>query len=73
LAASDGVHLAGGSINVTAAVISQTLGSPGRTARRTAPGFIGEAFGCEKLLFLSRKGERFSALGTLKGFFCISH
>ncbi len=67
------IHLARASIAVAAAIIPKTLGSSGRTASRTTLGLIGEAFGSEELLLFSRKGERFSAIGTLKGFLCISH
>jgi hypothetical protein len=66
------IHLARASV-AKAAVITKTLGPSGRTARRTALGLIGEAFGSKKLLLFTGKGERFSAIGTLKRFLCISH
>ena len=73
LSAGGGIHLAGTSISVAAAFIAQTLVSSGRTTRRTTLGFIGEAFRRKELLLRDRKGERFSAIGTGKGFFCVSH
>jgi hypothetical protein len=73
LSASGGIHLARTSVGITAAVISHALGSSGRTARRTPLRFVGEAFGGEEFLFFSREGESFAAIGTLKGFLCISH
>jgi len=54
------------STGVIATAISETLCSPGGTAGRATLGFIGEAFGGEELLFFSRKGEGFSAIGALK-------
>jgi hypothetical protein len=72
---SGGIHLARAAAETTAsaAFITKTLIPSGWTARRATLGFIGEAFGVKKLLFFSREGERFSAIGTSEGFFCISH
>jgi hypothetical protein len=72
LSAGGGEHLAGTSIAVAAA-IPKHLGPSCRTARGTTFRLIGEAFGSEELLLFSRKGERFSAFGTLKGFLGVSH
>ena len=66
-----GKHLARTSI-VTAAVVSGTLCSTSGTASGTTLGFIGEAFSSEELLLFRGKGERFSAIGTSEGFFCVS-
>jgi hypothetical protein len=70
--AGDRIHLAWASIT-RAAIISITLSSSGRTTRRTALGLIGKAFSGKEFLLFSRKGERFSAIGTCKGFFSVSH
>ena len=67
------IHLAGTSAAVATTLIPETLGSSGRTARRTTLGFIGETLGSEELLLFSREGEGFSAIGTLKCFLGISH
>ena len=71
--ASYGIHLARSPIAVAAAIIAEALGSSGRTASRTTPGLIGKAFGGEELLLFYREGEGFAAIGTLKGFLCVSH
>jgi hypothetical protein len=74
LRASSGIHLAGTSVAVAAAaIVTEALSSFDRTARRATLGLIGEAFGREEFLLFSRKGERFAAIGTGKGFFCVSH
>jgi hypothetical protein len=66
------IHLARASVGI-AALSSKTLGSSSRTARRAASGFISKAFAGEEFLFSGREGERFSAIGTKKGFFGVSH
>jgi hypothetical protein len=66
------IHLARASIGI-AAISSKTLGSSGRTARRATSGFVSKAFAGEEFLFSGSKGERFSAIGTKKGFFGVSH
>jgi hypothetical protein len=63
------IHLARASIAVTAAFVAETLSPSGCSTRRTALGFISEAFGCKELLLFDRKGERFSAIATGEGFF----
>jgi hypothetical protein len=68
LSAGDGIHLAGRSIS-SAAVIAGTLGFSSRTTGRTPFGLVGKAFSGEELLFSRGKWERFSAIGTKKGFF----
>jgi hypothetical protein len=73
LGTGGGIHLAGASIAVAAAIISELLGSPGRTARGTPLGFIGEAFGGKELLLFGCKGESFATIGTGKGFLCVRH
>jgi len=67
------VHLARTSIAEATAIIARTLGSSRGTASRTTLGLIGIALGSKELLLFSRKGERFSTIGTLKGFLLISH
>jgi hypothetical protein len=73
LSAGDRIHLTGAPIAKAATTSTETLGFSGRTTRRTTFGLIGEAFGGEEFLFFSRKGESFSAVGTLQGFFRKSH
>jgi hypothetical protein len=78
LSAGYGVHLARASVaiaatTIAAATIPKTLGPSGRTAGRTTLGLIGVAFSGEELLLFGCKRERFSAIGTLKGFLSVSH
>jgi hypothetical protein len=62
--ASCGEHLAGTATAVAAAGIT-TLSLLGCAAGRTTLGLIGEAFGSVEFLLFDRKGEGFSAIGTL--------
>jgi len=76
LGAGSRIHLAGTSIAAVAAAATpspKTLGSSGRTARRTTLGLIGISFGSEEFLFFGCKGESFSAIGTREGFLSVSH
>jgi hypothetical protein len=66
------IHLAWASV-AKAAVIAKTLGPSGRTAGRATLGLVRKALGSKKLLLFSGKWERFSAIGTLDRFLCISH
>ena len=73
LSAGGRKHLAGASIAVAAAAIAKPLGPSRGTASRTTLGLIGEPFGSEELLLVSRKGEGFSAIRTGEGFLGVSH
>lgn len=66
-----GIHLARAAAITT--VTSGTLGSSGRTTGRATLGLIGKAFGGKELLLFGRKGECLAAIGTLQGFFGVSH
>jgi hypothetical protein len=67
------IHLARASIAVAATISAKFLRPSGGTASRATLGLIGIALGSKKLLLFSRKGERFSAIGTCKGFLGVSH
>jgi len=66
------IHLARASI-ITSAITTTSLRLSGLPASGTTLGLIGKAFGCVKLLLFNCERKGLTAIGTLEGFFGVSH